>query len=130
MKNKKIIIISILIIFLILISTQIYATSILDKGKSFIKEGENSTYKDAIPANLTSESKTRFEELSGMVWGIGVGVSLIATVIIGIKYILASTEQRAELKTAMVPYVIGISVIFGATTIWQMLIHILELGIK
>ena len=60
---------------------------------------------------------------------IGVGVALITTATMGIKFLMASTEERSEIKRAMVPYAIGIAVIFGALTIWKVLIQVFESGL-
>lgn len=39
--------------------------------------------------------------------------------IIGIQFMVASAEDKAKVKEALVPYVIGCAVIFGAFSIWK-----------
>lgn len=123
--------VNIIIILLILFAffangNQIYATGIMEQAKNFIELGENGD--DPFGENLAT-TNTHFEDLAGFVWGIGVGVALIATVVMGMKLMLASTSERAEYKKEMVPYIIGITIIFGGLTIWRVLIQILESGI-
>lgn len=48
---------------------------------------------------------------------IGMIVSVIALVIIGIKYMLGSTEDRAEYKKSLLPYIIGAILVFAASSI-------------
>ena len=44
--------------------------------------------------------------------------------IIGIQFMLASAEDKAKVKEALVPYVVGCIVIFGAFTIWSIAVNI------
>ena len=48
---------------------------------------------------------------------IGSICSVIVLVIIGIKYMLGSTEEKAEYKKTLFPYVIGGFLVFGASVI-------------
>ena len=48
---------------------------------------------------------------------------IIGTVL-GIKFMVASAEDKAEVKKALVPYIIGCAVIFGAFTIWNIAVNI------
>lgn len=58
---------------------------------------------------------------------IGVIVSVVMLIALGIKYMIGSTEQRAEYKKTLLPYVIGATLLFSASTIAQI---IFELAIK
>ena len=53
----------------------------------------------------------------GIINYIGVGISVIALMIIGIKYMLGSVEQKAEYKKTMLGYVIGVFLLGAITTI-------------
>lgn len=55
---------------------------------------------------------------------IGIVVVFIVGTIIGIKFMIASAEDKAKVKEALVPFIIGAAVIFGAFTIWSMVINI------
>lgn len=48
---------------------------------------------------------------------IGVIVSVIALIIIGIKYMIGSTEEKASYKQELMPYLIGAVFVFSSTTI-------------
>ena len=48
---------------------------------------------------------------------VGVVVAIVVIMIIGIKYMMGSAEEKAEYKKVMIPYVIGAVLIFAATTI-------------
>ena len=48
---------------------------------------------------------------------IGIVLSVIVLVILGIKYMMGSVEERADYKKTMMPYIIGAALVFAASTI-------------
>ena len=48
---------------------------------------------------------------------IGILTAVIILMVLGIKYMMGSAEEKAEYKKTMIPYIIGAILIFGATTI-------------
>ena len=46
---------------------------------------------------------------------VGSIISVIVLVIIGIKYMLGSVEEKAEYKRSLMPYFIGSVILFGAS---------------
>lgn len=57
---------------------------------------------------------------------IGVIVAIVVLLILGIKYMAGSAEQRAEYKKTMVPYVVGAVLLFAATTIVSMIYDLVK----
>ena len=57
---------------------------------------------------------------------VGIIVAIIVGLIMGIKFILGSLEEKAEIKTMIIPYIIGCVVVFGAFTIWQIVVDVLQ----
>ena len=53
----------------------------------------------------------------GTIITIGIVTSVLALIIIGIKYMIGSVEEKAEYKKTMIPYLIGIFMIIGISTI-------------
>lgn len=127
-KSRKIIFVILMIILIVfLFNSSTKATGILSDAKSFLEQGESQ--KNDTGLSSVATTNTKFEDLAGFFWGIGVGVALITTATMGIKFLMASTEERSDIKRAMVPYAIGIAVIFGALTIWKVLIQVFESGL-
>lgn len=56
----------------------------------------------------------------------GTAIAVIAGLIIGIKYMLGSVEEKADIKTMLVPYVVGCIVVFGSFGIWKLVIEIMQ----
>ena len=53
---------------------------------------------------------------------IGQILAVVVIAILGVKYMLGSTEDKAEYKKSMLPYVIGAVLVFGACSIGKMVI--------
>ena len=48
---------------------------------------------------------------------VGIVVAVIVILVIGIKYMIGSAEEKAEYKKTMIPYVIGALLVFAGTSI-------------
>lgn len=53
----------------------------------------------------------------GVLQFVGSFVSVITLVILGVKYMMGSVEEKAEYKKTMWPYILGAIMIFGITNI-------------
>ena len=56
-------------------------------------------------------------KLVGIIQVVGIVIAVVVLMIIGIKYMMGSAEEKAEYKKTMIPYVVGAILIFAATTI-------------
>ncbi|MCI8412447.1 MAG: TrbC/VirB2 family protein [Clostridia bacterium] len=50
--------------------------------------------------------------------------SVAMLIVLGIKYMLGSVEEKAEYKKTLLPYVIGASIVFAASTIASIIYNI------
>lgn len=57
---------------------------------------------------------------------IGIIVTVIAAIIIGMQFVTGSVEAKAQIKEKLIPYIWGTAIIFGAFTIWKILVDILQ----
>lgn len=95
--------------------------------KGTAKDWLNLGREEAEKAGSGSAKKwSDFNNLAGMLWGIGIFVVLICGVIIGIKYMFSSLEEKANIKENLKPYIIGSVIIIGALGIWQLLVEFLD----
>ena len=72
------------------------------------------------PALTTGDTQTAVAKISpviGYISGIGMAVSVITLIILGIKYMVGSIEEKAEYKKSMIPYLIGVFFVFAISTI-------------
>lgn len=84
-------------------------------------------YLNGEPVSSTID-EDKLKETSNFMYklllAIGIVVMFIVGTIIGIQFLVASAEDKAKLKESLVPYVAGCIVIFGAFTIWSIVVDI------
>ena len=75
----------------------------------------------STPADVTVTKTDKFNTIGGkiigMIQAIGNIVSVAVLVILGIKYMMGSAEEKAEYKKTMIPYLVGAILIFAASNI-------------
>ena len=74
------------------------------------------------PANVTPTDvkgtetvKTLGNQITGLIQTVGVIASVVILMILGIKYMMGSAEEKAEYKKTMIPYLIGAVLLFAAS---------------
>ena len=74
---------------------------------------------DYKPSNLTEDTETiNFaNNIIGLFQALGSIVSVLALVLIGIKYMMGSVEEKAEYKQTMIYYIIGAILVFAISNI-------------
>lgn len=72
----------------------------------------------AKPSDLNVDPSNDFNNVGktiiGALKGIGTIVAVAILIVIGIKYMMGSAEEKAEYKKVMIPYLIGAVLIFAA----------------
>ena len=57
---------------------------------------------------------------------LGIGIAVIIATVLGVQYILAGAEGKAEIKKSMIPFLIGCVVVFSAFAIWKAVVYALS----
>ena len=57
------------------------------------------------------------KNIVGVIRMVGSAIAVITMIALGIKYVMGSTEERAEYKKSMMPYLIGALLLFGTSTV-------------
>lgn len=121
---KKIIVFILLFATIMLTGCQVKAAlgfdNILNKANQFINNGDPNKVIDGNTVKETSNN------IYGILLVIGVVVAIIAGIIIGIQFVTGSVEAKAQIKEKLIPYGIGCAIIFGAFTIWRVIVNILQ----
>lgn len=123
MKSKKILIISILLITIIISFICNYSYADTDLGL-----GDLNSYKGN--AEVSNSVTSRMGVILGIIQVIGIVVSVVMLVVIGIKYILGSVEEKADYKSSLLPYLIGAILIFTGTYVPQLIYNLTQNAIK
>ncbi len=108
-KNKVVKILTIILTMLMLVMT---TTSVFADDLGFTPLNVTTTKTEAV-----DEMQTFGGKVLGVLTTAGIILSVIILVVLGIKYMLGSAEEKAEYKKTLLPYAIGAVLIFGASTI-------------
>lgn len=98
------------------------AGEIITEAKGFIEKGESQANDKISDTSMKSLSDTIYNILLV----VGIVIAVIVGLMLGIKFIMGSIEEKAEVKNMVVPYIIGCVVLFGAFTIWQIIVELLQ----
>lgn len=105
--------------------SQIYASTdtvddVIKGADDFLEKGKG-----------TAIQEVELQKTSNFIFNIFLAVAIVITVIvgliIGIKFMMAGIEEKAELKETLVPYFVGCVVVFGAFGIWKLVVTILNM---
>ena len=87
------------------------------------------TPNDYKPSSTTevagaSQIQNIANSIIGPIRVVGSAISVIALIIMGIKYVMGSIEEKAEYKKTMMPYLIGAIMVFAITNLLSILVEI------
>lgn len=102
MKRKLITFLVVIVIAMLLIPSSIYAKMDTDIS---------------INVSAAQSSQTITQRVLGTMQVIGSAVSVIALIIIGIRYMISSTEEKANMKGVIGYYVAGAVLVFATSNV-------------
>lgn len=70
-----------------------------------------------IEAGDTQIITEKVNAIIGTIVTAGVVISVITLLVLGIKYMIGSVEEKAEYKKSMIPYIIGAILLFASSSI-------------
>ena len=73
-----------------------------------------------IQASGASNITTIGNKIMGIIQVLGTVVAVVILMVLGIKYMLGSAEEKSEYKKTFIPYIVGAILIFAATAIASM----------
>ena len=116
-KSKRIFQIILITILMLMVSTTAFAVG--DKYEPGDLGG-------GLTFGESSKIKEVGNQIVGIIQAIGTVVSVAVLIVLGIKYMLGSIEEKAEYKKSMMPYVIGAGILLSASTISYIIMNILK----
>ena len=108
-KSIKIVSVALMIVAMILVSTSVFAEEVEFRPNSVTIDTSNT---DAVQGVGSS--------ILGIVRVVGTIVAVGMLIVLGIKYMMGSAEERAEYKKTLFPYLIGAVLIFAASNLADM----------
>lgn len=78
----------------------------------------------------TGIRQDKLQEFSSSLYSVlliaATAVTVLVGMVLGIKYMIGSVEEKAEYKKMLVPFVAGCIAIYGSFGIWKLLVNILD----
>lgn len=112
MKSKKIFIIVMTIAMIFMLTLPVFAANTMSPSEF------------GTSINVSDNAKTSITGFGGQIVGtlqvVGTVIAVLILVVLGIKYMMGSAEEKAEYKKTMMPYLVGALLIFAAVTIANM----------
>jgi type IV secretory pathway VirB2 component (pilin) len=94
---------------------------IVDEAESSLKSPITNPDYYAPKSKDTVSGADKLKNIGNTIIGtlqvIGTIISVVVLVVLGIKYMIGSAEERAEYKKSMMPYVIGAVMVFAITNL-------------
>ena len=128
---KKVIYIFLILILLtsiLGIQNNVYATDkhtlgeVTSDADGFIKKGESNANNKISQESLKNMSDTIYNILLT----VGIIIAFIIGAVLGIKFMTSGAEGQADVKSALMPYGMGCAIVFGAFTIWKIVLVVLQ----
>lgn len=115
-KREKITIIAIIaMVFIMILTTTVQADSIVDPIT------DPSRYDPTGGSVDNGRVAQMGSTIVGIIRTVGSVVAIIALVILGLKYMLGSTAEKAKYKESMIPYIIGMVMLLASVNILNIL---------
>ena len=113
------VIIVLLLMNIICIPNITYAMDdVISHGDSFIGAADTD-----LPIN-TNALHTTSNDIYNILFTIAVVLAVAVGMMIGIQFMIGSVEEQAKVKETLVPYIIGVFVVFASFTIWKIAVNI------
>lgn len=74
----------------------------------------------------TNSLMTQAGKIMGMIRNVAIIAAVIIIMVLGIKYMLGSVEEKADYKKSFVPLIVGIVLVVAATSITTFIIGIID----
>ena len=104
-KTMKIVSIILMAIMIVSISASVFATDSLTPPNQISRQSVSGVTQINLVAG----------RIITVLQAVGIVLSIIVLIVIGIKYMLGSAEEKSEYKKTLLPYVIGAALIFAAS---------------
>lgn len=105
-KISKIVTVLMVVMMLATIATNVLAAT-ADPSTTFRGNGN---------AN-TDKISTGINNIIQIISYVGSGIAVIVLIVLGIKYMMGSAEEKAEYKKTLLPYILGAVLVFAASSI-------------
>lgn len=120
----KILIIAVILMFSVVsncnYSRAVSLSEIITGGEQFLKKGE-SNRDELFDADKEQEA---VDQVYYILLGIAIIAAFVVGAVLGIQFITSGAAGQAKVKEKLIPYVVGLFVVFGAFGIWKIALNL------
>lgn len=109
-------IVCLLLILLLILTTYVSHAETMDPIEAMKGMSE-----DSVDSSVTTSIGPVINVAIGLIQMIGTGLSLVMVSILGIKYMMAAPNDKAEVKKQIAPMVVGCVILFTSVSIIQII---------
>ena len=117
-KVIKIMSIVLTIVMLLAVVTPVFAAA----NPPFTPEGLDPDYTGEGPTKI----KNVGQKIMGVLTTVGIVISVVILIILGIKYMMGSASEKAEYKKTMIPYLVGAVLVVGITQVIGLIANLVD----
>ena len=126
---KNVILVSFIsILFIALFAQPIYADddllSIIKGAENFVTQPYKNPKDIQEATDIISKAEPVSVSMSSIFIFIGTIVAVIYASVLGIRFMLGSVEEKAEIKESLIPFIVGCVIVFGGFVLWKIIIEI------
>ena len=111
MKKKSIKILTAIMLIVMMLSAML---PVFASGTEILTPGE-------VEPSVDGTAREGIQNFGGQIVGtlqtVGTIVAVVILIVLGIKYMMGSAEEKAEYKKTLLPYIIGAALVFAASSI-------------
>ncbi len=109
-----------------LISLLLFATTVIFQTQCFAMPNgiDTELFKPGAALEVNGTLAEQLSPVIGIVQLVGAGVAVVASIMMGIRYVMSSVEEKAEVKKKIFAYATGALIFFGATGILQLILYV------
>lgn len=131
MDRKKSFILIILLLAIVLFYNVVYAKEDTGTGSGSVLEditGTGGSLDKYKPGDIdgTSKLEEKAEYILGIIKNVGVVLSVVSLILLGIKYMLGSIEEKAAYKESFKPYIIGTFLVFTGSLLPELIYKFMQ----
>lgn len=116
-KVSKIFATILLVVMLMSFASVVFAATSVDPN----------TWKHQPGDKIKTDDITNFSaSLINVISIVGSAAAIITLIVLGIKYMMGSAEEKAEYKKTLLPYIIGAAMVFGASVLTGVIYNFMQ----
>ena len=96
---------------------------IIGDASDFLNTGKNNQGQVMVNGNNVQKASNM---LFNVLFTIAIAASILIGIYLGIKFMMSSAEDKASIKESLLPYFVGVVVMFASFSIWRLVLVLMQ----